>query len=406
MTKYNYKNPISITSQFSFCGMSFRLDTYSGCGFHCSYCFAHRRGGNSSYNGINIADPDLIINRFKRAFEKPNITTGLISQYIRKKVPIHFGGMSDPFPQIEVQEQVSLKVLKYLFSINYPVVISTKSVLLSKQKYLQVLKKNPNTIVQYSFSSLNEKYTNIIEPNSPSPSERLRAIKTLSENGVKVMIRWQPYIIGISEKPVEFVKKISGTGINHLIIEFLKLPIDNKLAWENSLKPFRRIRDIYKNKMGRVIGRELVLPAKEKIHLIKELQAELNKYSISLGVGENDLQHLSSTKSCCGVDKFDGFEKWNKYQFSYAITNAKDNFIKFDSIRNKWKPSGAIDKYLNSKTRLKTCGKHNEVSDYLHNRWENIKSEFNPTKYHGVEDSGLRDKNGFRIFVLKDNLKG
>lgn len=82
------------------------------------------------------------------------------------------------------------------------------------------------------------------------------------------------------------------------------------------------------------------------------------------------------------------------------------SFIRFDSIRSKWKPTGAIDKYLNSKSRLKACCKHNEVSDYLHNRWENIKSEFNPTKYHGVEDSGLRDKNGFRIFVLKDNLKG
>lgn len=33
--EYTYNNPLSITSQFSFCGLPFRLDTYAGCSIGC-----------------------------------------------------------------------------------------------------------------------------------------------------------------------------------------------------------------------------------------------------------------------------------------------------------------------------------------------------------------------------------
>lgn len=36
-----YGSPISLTSQFYFCGVPLRLDTYSGCSHNCLYCFAN-----------------------------------------------------------------------------------------------------------------------------------------------------------------------------------------------------------------------------------------------------------------------------------------------------------------------------------------------------------------------------
>ncbi|NOU18021.1 MAG: radical SAM protein [Bacteroidales bacterium] len=398
---FEYKNPLSITSQFSFCGMPFRLDTYSGCDFLCIYCFSHKRGGNSNYKNIKIADPDLIINKFRNSLEKPKINTGLISQYIRRRMPIHFGGMSDPFQNIEKKAQVSLKVLKFLCSINYPVVISTKSNLLINKEYLETLKSNPNLIIQYSFSILNDDLSKIIEPNSPTSTEKINSLKVLSKHNINTIIRWQPYIVGLSENPLEFVSKIKNSGTKHLIIEFLKLPADNNLAWETSLKPLNKVRDYYNKKNSIVIGRELILPPKEKVETIRILKNELKKYNITLGVGDNELQYLSDTECCCGVDKYKGFENWNKFQISYAIIKSINNQIKFSTIEKQWSPTGSIDKFLNSESRIEKNKDFNRVSDYIIDRWNNLSSDFNPSKYFEVEDSGLMDEKEFRIFEFR-----
>ena len=403
---YNYKNPLSITSQFSFCGMPFRLDTYSGCSFNCIYCYSHKRGGNSEFDKIKIADPDRIIKTFENALNKPTITTGLVSQYIRRKMPIHFGGMSDPFQHAEEKIGVSYKVLKYLCSIEYPVVISTKSTLIASEKYLSLLKGNRNVIVQYSFSTLNKVNSKFLEPNCDAPFKRLEAIKILSNSGVNTTIRLQPFIVGLTESPVDFVSAISETGVKHLTIEFLKLPIDNTTAWHQSLKPLAPTKDFYLKQNSKVIGRELTLLPKLKLEIIRELKNELSKHKISLGIGDNELQHFSDTLCCCGIDQFIGFENWNTCQFSYALKKTIGNKLHFDIIKNEWSPDGAIDKHLNSKSRIKKTDGINTVSSYLTDRWNKINSDFNPSKYYGVKYSGNKDENGFCIFEIENDLKG
>lgn len=397
-----YKNPLSITSQFSFCGLPFRLDTYSGCSFNCIYCYSHKRGGNSNFSNIKIANPDSIIRKFENALTKPLITTGLISEYIRRRMPVHFGGMSDPFQKVEKKWSVSLEVLKYLCSINYPIVISTKSILLSSSQYLDILKTNRNILVQYSFSTLNYQESKILEPNCKSPKERLESLEILSSNGINTAIRWQPYIVGISESPIDFVKQIKYIGVSHLTIEFLKIPIDNKNEWEKSLKPLISLKRLYSEGRSNTIGREQSLMPHYKLEIIQQLKKELNSNNITLGIGDNELHHYSDTQCCCGVDKYDGFNNWNKAQFSFALKKSTDKNIRFDNIKNEWMPQGAIDKHLNSKSRIKTNNRHNSVIDYLEYRWNKIESDFNPSQYFGVKYSGQKDENGFCIFELEN----
>lgn len=88
----SYYNSLSITSQFSFCGLPFRLDTYSGCAFNCTFCFARLRGGKVATNKVRFTNPEWIITTFKNALKNPD-QSGLISQYIRRKMPLHFGGI-------------------------------------------------------------------------------------------------------------------------------------------------------------------------------------------------------------------------------------------------------------------------------------------------------------------------
>lgn len=397
----DYNTPLGLTSQFSFCGLPLRLDTYAGCALSCTYCFARLRGGNANTNRIRYADPNLIITKFKNALEQVERTTGLVAELIRNKTPLHFGGMSDPFQPVEKKEKISLQVLQYLCSINYPVVISTKSTLLSEPEYLNVLRSNKNIVVQFSFSTLEDNISEIVEPFSFPPSEILKSISKLSEAGVNTTVRWQPYIPNVSESPAEFISKISETGIKHLGFEHLKLPIEkNNPLWQKlTTKLAFDIREFYLKNNSTTDGRELILPPEYKIKTALTIKNELKKRSITFGSADNDIQYLSDNNCCCsGVDQFEGFENWNKFQIAFAVKKSKGNQITFDLIADEWTPQGAIDKYLNSDSRIIKQTDHNKIADYIIHRWENLSSDFNPTRFYGVKDSGLRDTKGFRIF--------
>ncbi len=404
----NYSTPLGITSQFSFCGLPLRLDTYAGCALSCTYCFARLRGGNANTTKVRIADPNLIIKKIKNAIDSPELTTGIVGELIRNKTPIHFGGMSDPFQPLEKREKVSLSILRYLGSLDFPVVISTKSTLLSTPVYLNELRQNPNIVVQFSFSTLNDKIGQLVEPYSYAPSEILKTIEVLSKHLIKTTARWQPFIPNVSEQPEEFIKKIASVGIRHLGFEHLKLPVENNsLLWQKLSKNLNfDIKKFYSDNNASRDGREMVLPPDFKIKNALIVKNELKKYGITFGSADNDIQYLSDFDCCCsGVDQFAGFENWNKFQIANAIKKSNGNEIRFELIADEWHPKGSIDKFLNSESRIVKKEDHNTINDYILDRWENLNSAFNPTKFYGVQYSGKRDKNGLRIFTWDNNVR-
>ena len=403
-----YKTPLSITSQFSFCGLPFRLDTYSGCSFNCTYCFARLRGGFAHSKKLRPTNPNKIITRFKNAFNKPDKTTGIVAEYIRKRMPIHFGGMSDPFQPAEEKLKISLEVLKYLCEINYPIIISTKSTILSKSPYLELLKNNKNVLIQFSLSTTINNKSNIVEPYSNKPSDIMKCIEELSSHGVKTSLRWQPYIPGFSENPDIFISSTSSLGIKHIGFEHLKLPTEKTNPLWKRLKSNLGfdISKYYKEEGSKYDGRELVLNPESKMPAILEVKSELKKHSITFGSADNELQYLSDTDCCCsGIDQFEEFPNWNKFQISYAVKKSNGKEISYDLIDNEWKPKGSIDKFLNSKSRLSKQSKFNTVEDYILHRWEDLSSGFNPTTFYGVTYNGKKDEKGLKIYEWQNKNK-
>src|SRR5207302_9794573 len=99
-----------------------RLDSYGSCLYACEYCFASARGGKRIGKGLKLADPGSL----GRALAGAQATNSVVSQFLAKRQPIHFGGMSDPFPPVEAKIRVSLRILEILADHGYPTVISTK----------------------------------------------------------------------------------------------------------------------------------------------------------------------------------------------------------------------------------------------------------------------------------------
>jgi DNA repair photolyase len=331
---------------------------------------------------------------------------GIVGEFLRRRVPIHFGGMSDPFQEIERHYGVTLDYLTTLRDSDYPTVISTRGVLVSHEPYLSLLREMNKVVVQFSMTSTEDQFRSQLEPYSPSSAALLRAMNRLSDVGVKVTCRWQPYVPGKSESPSDFVRRVSDAGARHLALEQLKVPIDaNAPAWGRFEKESGvRWRQEYKNGGATRDGREYILRGPEKLTTIRTVSSLTRKTNMTFGVADNEYQYLSDTQCCCsGVDQFDGFENWFKHQIAYAIRKTEGNLITYESIANEWLPRSSVDRFLNSHTRLgKKLGTKGTISDHIRFRWNHPNVSGSPATFSSVVPTEQFTPQGFRIYRWKN----
>jgi DNA repair photolyase len=395
-----YTTPFSVTSQFGFCGLPLRLDTYRGCGFQCSYCFARYRGGNRPVENIVAANPNAIRRVLNRALIGQK--DGVVAQFLQHRTPLHFGGMSDPLQPAELKHKVTLQTLQALVRHRYPTVLSTRSTLIGTPPYLAVIRNLETFVVQISFSTTKDEIAQRIEPHASKPSDLLRTIELLSKMGIIVTARWQPYIPGISEEPREFVSRIAGTGCKHLALEHLKLPVErSNPLWQtlSTAAPNDLVR-IYQDAGAKRDGRELVLPcSEEKLGRILEVRSLVHKSGLTFGAADNEVQYLSDGGCCCsGVDLFPGFENWFKHQLAVAVKRSNGSDIRYSSIKDEWLPRGSVDRHLNSRSRLSSRTElQGTVDQHIMSRWNSRSTITSPSMFLGVR-SGQRGADGNIIY--------
>jgi hypothetical protein len=213
-------------------------------------------------------------------------------------------------------------------------------------------------------------------------------MEKLSAAGVNVTCRWQPYIPGVSEAPEEFVPRIARTGCRHLGFEHLKLPLERRNPlWSEFIGGVDRdLFHEYKSRGAVRDGREMVLPAGEKLKLILDARREVHRYGMSFGAADNEFQFLSDTGCCCsGADRFAGFENWFRHQIGFAVRQSIGSRITYQSIEAEWAPAGSIDRHLNSHSRLsQRTGSMGSVREHVRSRWNSPRAAGSPAAFFGV----------------------
>ena len=127
------------------------------------------------------------------------------------------------------------------------------------------------------------------------------------------MVRMQPLIpTQIREVVDEFIPRIGETKTKHVIVEFLKLPVENRIS--NIKDFFEELNwngyEYYKNYGAIRTGREWVLPPELKWDLLQPVIEKIQNFNMTYGAGDYGLNHLGDTDCCCGIDKIDGFSVW------------------------------------------------------------------------------------------------
>lgn len=337
-----YKYPMAMTQQFKHCGNPFRIDSYKGCDFGCQYCFANCRGGNFQKD-FKIADIEVIKKNFYKAFEENKETKNLTIELLRHHVPLHLGGLSDPFQKREFDYKITYEILKLTKQYQYPVIISTKTGYLPRY-YYEVLDKNIHAF-QISLISLNNNFIKKFESHTPSPQERISFIKKLKDRGFWVGVRIQP-LININEA-YNLVKYISNI-VNYITVEHIKIGNDNS----NKVFLFKNMNLNPDDFVS--AGREYEFKTeikKQNIELLKSIS------NCPIGCGDNDLHELSDSNNCCGIDTInENFSNWIKYNAMY---------IKQTNNTEVWFPKCNCSSCINNEGRINGYCFKDYVNDYL-----------------------------------------
>src|SRR4051794_27220367 len=128
LTAGNYAFSLALTSQFYFCGLPLRLDVEPTCQFTCLYCFAKARGGAQRPRGRSSQVADVASLRRRLEAVAAGRRGSAVDAMLGEGIPVHFGGMSDPFGSDPGKRAVALGLLSALADHRYPAVVSTKGI--------------------------------------------------------------------------------------------------------------------------------------------------------------------------------------------------------------------------------------------------------------------------------------
>jgi DNA repair photolyase len=392
-----YRYALSITSQFPFCSIPFRLDSFSSCQFACRYCFAAARGGYTGQRKIQTADPASLERRLNRLSSSEASPRSVTDELLAARVPLHFGGMSDPFMAKERTSRVTLQYLKILQKHRYPTVLSTKSDLCSEEPYIGLL-RDGNFIVQLSLSTIDDDLGRRLDLGAPLPSQRIRVIEKLAAAGVPTMCRIQPLIPSREEDAFDVVDTALGAGAKHVSVEHLKLPIESRGQTIDRMSAIIGVdlRSQYSSAGAQRIGREWILPVGHRLQRILELRERTWKQGATFGAADCDLLPLSDGNSCCSGIDLHGMQSPYRFTFTQAIKKAKRGRIEFASIEKEWRPHGSIGQFVNSNSRIARA----PVEEYVREAWNGRPNSLSPASFHGVSASGSFDENGLSIYAI------
>lgn len=213
-------------------------------------------------------------------------------------IPIHWGGMSDPFQPVEKQIRASYECLKLLAETKYPFVVSTKGRLVADPEYLDLLAQC-NCVLQISMVC--SKYDRL-ERGTPSYEERLSILKTVSARVQRTIVRIQPYMPEVFHDVMKNIPRIAEAGAYGVIVEGMKF---------------------FKAKPGMTkIGGDFCYPLPRLRHDFEAIKAECHRYGLKFYSGENRLRAMGDSMTCCGIDGLPGFRP-NEYNLC-MLMNGKN----------------------------------------------------------------------------------
>lgn len=399
------------------CSMPMSFDTYSRCSYGCLYCFSFFQKSHS-VNGylegrVRSVNPEKVINLFENIragrFGKLHKTESQFVPYVLDGRIMQWGGLADEFDEYERRYGLTLELLKYFDSIDYPLSFSTKGTWWTQDaRYMDLFKRHThNWHVKVSIITNDDSLAKRMERGVDSSTGRLAAIKALASQGQHVTLRLRPYIIGLSEDYGALIPRAKAAGADSVTTEFFCLECR---ADANLKKRYAE--------MSKIVGYDIFdfymkqseqqgykrLNKGIKAPIIAKMRDLTHSLGLRFHVSDAYCRECNDSCNCCGVPP-----EWNvsqRGQIGQAIIIAREKgYVRWSDIApyvNKyfsgfeWNSAASYNTGSNKKRALMY---DTTMAQFVHGNWNNIHSGNSPARgYGGVLTPDGVDENGDVIY--------
>ncbi len=205
-------------------GMPFKwsLNPYMGCVHRCTFCYvrAFEKRADRPFDdryGASIRVKVNVVEVLRRELARPS--------WEREGVAI--GAATDPYQPAEGRYRLTRGCLEALAEAATPFSLITRGPLVVRDvDVLQEAARRAEVAVNFSVPTLDDEVWRRTEPGTAPPRQRLRAVKTLVDAGIKAGVGMAPILPGLSDRPeqlAEVVKAARQAGATHVWANLLYL---------------------------------------------------------------------------------------------------------------------------------------------------------------------------------------
>lgn len=189
-------------------GMSFKwsLNPYMGCVHQCTFCYvrafekrADRPFGDRYGSSIRV---------------KVNVVETLEKELARpswKGEGVAVGAATDPYQPAEGRYRLTRGCIEAFADASNPFSIITRGPLIVRDvDVLQEAARRAKVSVTFSIPTLDDDLWRKTEPGTAHPRQRLRALETLVDAGIRVGVGMAPVLPGISDSPEQLAEVVKA----------------------------------------------------------------------------------------------------------------------------------------------------------------------------------------------------
>lgn len=202
-------------------GYRYTVNCYRGCIHACTYCFARQYHEYLGYSAGTDFETKIVV--------KPNapfLLRNELKKTREKMKTIDFSFATDPYLPLEASFELTRKCLQVCLDFQIPVSIITKSPLITRD--LDILTRLKKLFVFFSIPFPTTEKSNPFEPFTPIPDARFRAMKTLTDAGIKCGIGIAPIILGYNDSDIPvLLEKARNAGATKAFMNFIHFDTDS-----------------------------------------------------------------------------------------------------------------------------------------------------------------------------------
>ncbi len=163
------------------------INPFRGCEFGCVYCYSknnknmiRRKDGWGSFVDVKINSMELLEKEIKKIKNK--------------NIRILLGSITEIFQPAEKRFHLTEKILRFLKKENIPLIILTKSSLI--KEYMDLINYSNKNTVYFTYNTGQVK--KLFEKGTPDNKERLKIMKMILKNNIRLSVYISPYMPFIS----------------------------------------------------------------------------------------------------------------------------------------------------------------------------------------------------------------